>query len=111
MINPPAIIFSNNDLTPQGDDLLKRQLFLTDIQDGYQFVAEITANPSYADLIHMQNRRLLVKWDTPNLNLAHYADVIVFFSHGLCAIEKNIWGPHGYTVGLQFLYWNELCVF
>ncbi len=97
---PGAVIFVNNDLTPNVLEYLLRQLYI-DGYDGYisgaEFDARVAADPNYPTIVHLQNLRILVIrdfWDGYNRNLA---DVAIFVKAGLATIEANKFGPPGQT--------------
>lgn len=94
---PSAIIFVNNDLTDQVKGVLSSQLFLDQIIDGYTFDGYVATIPNYVNLIHAQQKRILVIrdfWTDTNRNLA---DVVIFIKMGLASIEFNKFGPPGQT--------------
>lgn len=94
---PPAIIFVNNDLTEQVLGILKSQLFITELIDGYEFDLRVLSDPNYPDIIHLNNIRLLVIRSFNELNNRNLADVAIFVKAGLLSIEYNKFGPHGQT--------------
>lgn len=94
---PSAIIFVNNDLTDQVQQVLSTQLFLDQIIDGYVFDGYVNSIPNYVNTIHAQQKRILVirsLWEHDNRELA---DIVIFIKMGLASILKNKFGPPGQT--------------
>lgn len=110
---PSAIIFVNNDLTPQVQHVLTQQLYITQVMDGYTFDGYVIQNPNYVQQIHYNNQRILVIrtfWDLTNRNLA---DVAIFLKNGLAYILKNNLGAAGVGQAYQIAYltmWSLLPV-
>lgn len=110
---PSALIMINNDLTDQVLEFISRQLFLTDILDGYTFSQTLNAPDGYDFLprIKRQNRRLAViqsHQETENRNLF---DLVLFVKNGLASVECNKFGPPGLTLPVTKLYWGILGIY
>jgi len=110
-IVPPAIIFINNDISAKTKSYIQKQLFITESYDGYQFDTVVAENPNYVIDVHNSNRRVLVTRSFLEHTNRDLADVVVFVSHGLAAVEKNKFGPPAITVKILDLYWQQLCIF
>lgn len=106
---PAAIFFINADINDGIRTTLQSQLYIDDTMDGYEFDDRVAADPNYPDIIHSSGIRILVIRpnfrDYTNRNLA---DVVMFVSHGLAAIEKNNFGPPGLTLDIQRISPYEL---
>lgn len=111
MILPSAIIFCNNDLTDNVKNKIIKQLFITDVLDGYVFDGYQAADPTFADTVKKQDRRMLVIRSFQETANRELADVVIFVKAGLAAILKNNWGPPGVTYPVINLYWGKLCIF
>ncbi len=103
-----AIIFVNNDLTPQVQGVLIQQLFINEIIDGYEFDDRVLADPNYPQTIHLNNLKILVKRPFYEHTNRELADVAIFVKAGLAAVEYNKYGPPGLTLPVARLYLNEL---
>lgn len=110
-IRPGAIVFVNNDLTPNVRAALVRQLHINEVLDGYGFDQRVTANSNYPEEIRSNNLRLMVIRSFEELENRALADVAIFVSHGLAAVLKNNFGPPGITTAVQRITWGKLCVF
>lgn len=110
-INPPAIIFVNHDLTTNVQDKLVRQLFISEVIDGYVFDDRVTADPTYVSTVHLTNLRLMVVRPFTELTNRDLADLVIFVKAGLASIEMNKFGPPGLTLPVLNLYWGALGVF
>jgi len=99
---PPMILFINADIDGYTTSTISTQLYL----DGYisksEFDAQVEAIPSYPDIVHANNLRIMVILpnfrDYVNRDLA---DVVAFYSHGLLNIEKNKFGPPNFSLALE----------
>jgi hypothetical protein len=119
---PPAIIFINSDpltITPDGyfvdgyrvdpdgyiNDLtrqtLEAQLHLDETMTLKEFNTRVEVDPNYPAIVHLQGYRVMVivpdYHDHTNRALA---DIVLFYSHGLVKVEKNKYGPPGFTLPL-----------
>lgn len=107
---PSAIIFVNNDLTDQVKNYLAKQLFISDIMDGYTFDNNVSYDPNFIKNIYIENNRLLVIrsfWELTNRDLA---DVVIFVKEGMGYIIQNKSGTTGSGQAYQISYIN-LCDF
>lgn len=104
----PAIIFVNDNISDNIQAMLVRQLYITDVLDGYVF-DENTANDSnYPANLKLLNKRALVKITFQTQNNREFADVVCFASNGLIAVLKNKVGPPERTFSIVNLDWNKL---
>jgi len=87
---PAAIVLVNNDLTPNVQNMLVRQLHITEVIDGYTFDARVSANPNYLTQVHNFQQRLMIirslVMPVPNANLV---DIIMFVKAGLANVVLN----------------------
>lgn len=93
MLYPPAIIFSNDDLTDQVQGVLKTQLFLDEIMSGTVFDGYVAADGYYARDVRLSGKRILVMRSFLNMNNEDLADVVIFIKNGLASVQKNNFGP------------------
>lgn len=103
-----AIIFVNNDLSGNVQEVLMRQLFIHEAMTGTEFDARVSGNPSYPEEVHLNNLRILVIrsfYEETNRDLA---DVVIFIKAGLASIEANKFGPPGLTLPVDHLYLHEI---
>lgn len=110
---PPAIIFVNNDLSASAREHLVRQLFINDVQDGYEFDANVAADEDYPSKIRQLNLRIMVVRsfaDRADVSTWTLPDVVIFVKNGLAAVEKNKFGPPGLTLRVIQLTWGGLGV-
>lgn len=111
---PGAIVFVNNDLSESARATLIRQLFITDVQDGYVFDAYVAADSNYPDNIRLLDRRLMVIRtfeDRGTISTWTHADVVIFVKMGLASILENKFGPPGLTLSLGKICWGALGIF
>ena len=111
MIIPSAIVFVSNNIVDQIRDTLIKQLYITDVMDGYNYDQAIIANPNYPQLVKYNNRRLMVVRSFAELQNRETADVVLFVSHGNVSIEQNKFGPPDLTYRIAEVHWGKLCVF
>ncbi len=111
IIRPAGIIFVNNDLTTSVQNALVKQLHIDEVIDGYTFDARAAAEPSYVSIIKQLDLRIMVVRPYTELDNRILADIAVFASHGLAAVLKNNFGPHGVTHPICRLTWNKICIF
>ena len=108
MIAPSAIVFVNNDLTTNVEDMLVRQLYINEVVDGYVFDARVAADSNYLTYVKSGNLRLMVVRSFEEITNRELADVAIFVKAGLAAVEINKWGPHGITFPVVNLSWPKL---
>ena len=106
-----AVIIINNDLTDNVKNFLIRQLFISEVLDGYVFDDIVSSDENYLKSLYQLDRRVMVIRDLSELNSRDFADVVVFFAHGLVSILENKFGPRGLTFPVVDLTWTKLCVF
>jgi len=111
LIPSGAVIFVNNDLTDNVRNYLVRQLRISDVVDGYVFDDRIAADADYKNKLAQLGLRIMVVRSYEELENRDLADVAIFVSHGLAAILKNNYGPHGQTYEVLDLTWGQLCIF
>ena len=108
---PAAIIFVNHDTSDSVRSTLVRQLEISSIQDGYEFDANVAADPTYPDKIKQLNLRIMVVrtfLDRATVPTWTIPDVVVFVKNGLGCIEINKFGPPGLTLPVINIYWGAL---
>lgn len=105
---PSAIIFVNNDLAGNLQVTLVRQLFITDSMTGIEFDLRVAEDPSYPQIIHNNNDRILVIRDFSDGYNRALADVAIFIKAGLAAIESVKYGPPSATFPVDRLTIYEL---
>ena len=93
MLYPPAIIFSNDDLTSQVQEVLRTQLFLDEIMSGSVFDGYVAADGYYANNIKLMGKRILVMRNFSTMANENLADVVIFIKNGLASVQKNNFGP------------------
>jgi hypothetical protein len=111
LVPPGAVVFVNNDLTDNVRDFLVRQLRISEVIDGYVFDDRMAADPDYKTKLCQLCQRIMVVRSYEELESRELADVAIFVSHGLAAILKNNFGPHGTTHTVVDLTWGKLCIY
>jgi hypothetical protein len=110
---PGAILFVNNDLSESAHEMLVRQLFITEVMDGYVFDDRVAADPTYPNRMRKLGLRLMVvrtfanRADIPTWTIP---DIVLFVKQGLASVECNKFGPPGLTLPVVKLYWGALGV-
>lgn len=107
LLAPPAIIFCNDDLTAEVRGVIQRQLFITDTMTGAEFDARLAADPSYPAQIHGGGQRILVIRSFLNHEQWDKADLVLFCSHGIAAVERSKVGPPGISFGIDHMYLSQ----
>jgi hypothetical protein len=105
---PPAIIFTNTDVVQQIQDVLTRQLYLTEIITAAEFDARVVADPNYPLNIHLNHLRVLVLRDLSDCTNRHLADIVLFLKAGLAYILHNKVGPTRFTTSIDKMYLQGL---
>jgi len=108
---PTGIVFVNNDLTQSTQDALVKQLYITDIYDGYSYDNIIASDSSFPTFVHNNNRRVMVIRSFREEQNRETADVVIFVTSGTATILKNKFGPPNTTYRVAELTWQKLCVF
>lgn len=106
--SPPAIIFINNDLTEQVQSVFVRQLYITQVMDGYTFDGYVAADGYYPLSVHHDGYRILVMRDLSDQTNRKYADITLFAKDGLVSVESNNYGPPGITLRIDTVYLTAL---
>jgi len=106
---PSAIIFINETISNSVKDVLIKQLFITESITGDEFDNRLLSDPNYVDIVHLNNKRILVlrSFIEPIPNNFN-ADIIMFIKNGLASIISNKIGPYGYTTSIQSIYLFDL---
>ena len=103
---PPAIIFVNDDLTNNVENVLMTQLYISEAITGEEFDARVSGEPEYPRIVHINGLRILVIRSFRHRHNFHLADVIIFIKAGLAAVESNRCGPctePGHTLPVAYL--------
>lgn len=108
---PPAIIFVNNDLTPNIQAHLEKQLHINQTFDGYMFDGYVANNPSFKDLVIRFNQRVLVIRPFTETQNRDIADVVIFIKTAMASVLKNKFGPPIDTYPVEKLHWGQLSIF
>lgn len=108
---PGGIVFINTDLVDQVRDTIAKQLYITEILDGYVYDQRLAANPDYPEFVRNNEIRIMVIRPFNDYTNRETADVAMFFAHGIVTIERNKFGPPGITYRAAEIHWGKLCVF
>lgn len=108
---PSAIIFVNNDLVPQVQAHIEKQLHISQTLDGYAFDATLISDTTFITNVTAQNRRILVIRPFTELENRTIADVTIFVKNGMAAVLQNNFGGPLATFPLINLHWSQLGVF
>jgi len=111
MTLPGAIVFMNNNVPDQVRDTLRKQLFITQLMDGYAFDGYVASNPGYPTWVRNHSERVMVMRPFTELNNRIFADVVIYVNNGMAAIENNKFGPPGLTYRVAELYWGKLGIY
>ena len=111
MLFPAAILLVNNDLSLNAQQMLVRQLNISEVIDGYTYDNRIAANASYPAMVHNGNKRLLVVRSLTELNNRSTVDVVGFIKGGMIAIIPQInCSTPGQTYPIVNLTWAKLLI-
>lgn len=112
MTFPAAIIFINPDMDGYVQSILTSQLHINEIMTDTEFDARVVADPNYPAIVELQGLRILVIrrsfYDATN---REFADLVLFFSHGMVSIEYKGNGPPKLTLPIERLNIYELLRF
>ena len=69
-----------------------------------EFIARMTVDPNYVDIIHVNNLRVMVLKDfVQNLLNNEIADLVMFIKNGLASILKYNMGPNWFRLRSRVL--------
>lgn len=105
---PSALVLVNQDLTPNVQAMLIKQLFISETLDGYTFDSNVEAVPEYIQLVKAAQARIMVIRPFTELQNRELFDVVLFVKMGLASVETNKFGPPGFTLPVVNLYWGNL---
>ena len=108
---PSAIVIANNDLTDNIKSCLIKQLYFTDVLDGYSFDGYVSTNPDYVTYIKNSNKRVLVLRSLRDHKNRELADLVLFVNRGMVMVQQNKFGPSQQTFRLAEIYWGRLGIF
>lgn len=108
---PSGIVFINTDIVDQVRDTIAKQLFITEIFDGYGYDGYIELHPEYPTFVKNNNRRVMVIRPFNDYTNRETADVAIFFSHGNVVVQKNNFGPPTNSWTAADITWQKLCIF
>lgn len=111
MTTPSAILFVNNDLTPSTQNMLVRQLYITEVLTGDQFDQHVMNDSTYISNIYLSNKRILVIRTFEDQTNRDLADLAIFIKNGLATVEDKKVGPHTITYPIVNLTWGKLGIF
>lgn len=87
---PAGIFFVNADITDDIKSVLTTQLYINEVLTDTEFDNRVSVDPDYPDQIRLNGLRLLVvRQNFRDYTNRQLADVVIFVSHGLAAVEKN----------------------
>ncbi len=122
LLNPPAVIFINSNLSAGVLAQLVQQLFITTVQtaeefdthiDGYQdgYMDEddylgdgYISDGYYVERSHGLDERILVLRDLLDYTNREEADIVLCYRNGLVYVEASKYGPPGKCLTLQRVY-------
>lgn len=108
---PPIVIFVNEEISDGVKGPLQRQLYSTKIETGAEFDSNLASNPDYVNYLKQQGFRTIVYRDFSSDLNKDKADIVLFIKEGLATIEKNNYGPPGYTMPVDRLLLSELILY
>jgi len=108
LMSPSAVIFINNDLSDQVLGVLKTQLNIDQVMDGYYFDSIVAENPNFKIEVHNYRVRILVLRDIHSIPDREQADIILFAKAGLVSVNSNRWGRPGATLPIARVYLTDL---
>jgi hypothetical protein len=109
---PSAVIIVNKDLTNNIIYNLSKQLYITDVIDGYTFDGYVEQSDGYYNSeIKAANKRVMVIRDLREHQNRDQADLVMFVSHGMVSVEQNKFGPPRKTFRIAELYWGKLAIY
>jgi hypothetical protein len=92
---PAAVIFVNDDLSSNVQNMLVRQLHITEIIDGYTFDTRVSINSNYVSQAKSAQQRVMVVRDLAGPDNRNLVDLVLFVKAGLITvIQNNITGNH-----------------
>jgi hypothetical protein len=100
---PAAIIFLDSSVSSGVQATLQKQLFITDVMDGYHFDTQTAISQAFANNLKLQSKRVLVVRDFSDKTNRDLCDVAIVINMGLAYIEVNKVGPRGQTYKVDTL--------
>ncbi len=107
MIFPPATVMVNDDLIPEIQQWLERQLFISQTLDGYHFDQQVNLNPNFVKQLKINNQRLLVIRDLRETQNRDLMDLVLFIKEGVATSLKNNFGPPILSHEVLTLSWKN----
>lgn len=108
---PSAIIFINDDLVPEVQAHIERQLHISQTLDGYSFDATLVADPDFVSKVKALHRRILVIRPYTELDNRTVPDVVIFVKAAMVSVLKNNFGPPAATFAVNNLHWGQLGIY
>lgn len=105
---PPSIIFVNQDLTDQVLSVFVRQLYITQVLDGYTFDGYVSSDAYFEMNVYIDGYRILVVRDLHDYTNREKADLVLFAKDGLVSVLCNKYGPPGKTLTIDRCYYSAL---
>lgn len=106
--HPAAAILMNSDSSDNVQEVIQRQLLISEKINGEEFDLRVQNDPNYPDIVRNSGLRILVVRSFQELTNRDLFDVVIFVKYGLAAIEKNNFGPHGFTISVERMYLSKL---
>lgn len=107
-IAPAAVIFVNQDLTPNVQAAIQRQLYINDTITGTEFDLRVATDPNYVNVVHANGLRVLVIRPFTELTNRDLADIVLFIKAGLASVEMTKVGPPAQTYAVEHMYLSQL---
>lgn len=105
LLNPPAIIFINQNISTGALSQIEKQLFITQTIPAVEFDQLVLDDPEYCAKRRGQDQRILVLRDLLDYTNRELADAVLCLrENNLVYIEENKMGPPGKTLNLQNVY-------
>ncbi len=103
-----AVFFTNSNNHPKIIDIIKVQLYITQVMDGYTFDGYVAQDPNYINYLKLNNIRILVLRDLQDFTNRELADVVFCVFSNIAYIEKNNFGPPVFSIDISQFYQNRL---
>lgn len=104
MTLPASIIFINPDMDGYVRSTLTSQLHINEIMTDVEFDARVVADPNYPSNVELQGLRILViRQSFHDITNRKYADIVLFYSHGMVTVEYKGYGPPSLTLPIERL--------
>lgn len=109
-LNPPKIIFINNNLSSGVLSRIEKQLDISETISKEVFDGYYAYDNLYPKEQRSLDKKILVLCDLKTITDRSLADIVLCYKHGLIYIEESKYGPPGKSLSLDNVYIRTLLI-